>query len=549
VTLNGAVSYGGVPSFAMASHTTEVKSRRLDSWKEIAAYLSRDVRTVIRWEKERGLPIHRVPGGKKNTVFAFTEKLDSWLLTDVTPPNSRLLAVLPFSNASNDPALDYLCDGLTESLINRLSQSQELRVLARSTVFRYRGADVDALAAGRALGVPIVVAGVVRQDRDDVVVGTELVNTRSGLQLWGSRYSQSIGDIWDLEIRVVDAIASELRLQLTSSERDRLTRAYTRNPEAMRFYWRGRQAFQKFSEEGFQQAIQCFEQAIALDPNYGKAHAAMAETYGFLALGYSAERPEAELVRLGEKAARTALACDPTLGEAHCALGILLAHTCDLRKIEAEIQRAIELQPSNALARDLNAYALLSRGLFDEAICEIDIALELDPASVVILVDAAAINAYAGDLESARELMERAQQSFTYPGSADPSWMYVLGLIHQLQGDHEKAIDVLERSTASGIMHTIPLGILGYSYAKAGKRDKAEEVLDRLANLSPQRHAVHFSRAAIFAGLEKREQTLESLERGYEEKNPLLFLMNVAPWFEGMRSHPRFRAIVEQLDL
>jgi serine/threonine-protein kinase len=504
---------------------------------------------VIRWEKDRGLPVHRVPGGRKNAVFAFTETLDNWLMPDSGAGRSRLLAVLPFVNAAANPDLDGLCEGLTESLISRLAQSAELRVMARSSVARFHGPAVDIREAGRALGVPLVVAGVVRQERDEVIVRAELVNTRTSLQQWGSRYSQPADEIWALEPRIVDAIAKGLSLHLTPNERDRLTRESTRNSQALRLYWRGRQVGQQFTGETLQEAISLYQQAIALDPGYARAYAALAETYAFVALGYSTERPLKELVALGEQAARAALARDASLAEPHCALGMLLAPTYDLRRIEAEFQRAIELQPSYALARTMAAYSRLSQGRREDAIAESNIALELDPVSLHTLTDGAAIHAYAGDLTVARELMDRARALYCPPGAPEAPWLYVYALIDQLEGRFDAAIDLLERCTRTEIMHTIPLAILGYCYARSGQRDRAAAVLDRLAGLSTHRHAIQFSRAAILAGLDDTDGALDALERGYEERNPWLFLLNIAPWFDAVRSHPRYRALVARLML
>lgn len=518
-------------------------SRRLDSWKEIARYLARDVRTAIRWEKERGLPIHRVPGGRKNAVFAFAETLDAWLMADVAPSPARLLAVLPFANGAADPTVDAVCDGLTEALINRLAQTQALRVMARSSVARYRGADLDMRAAGRALGVPVVVTGVVRQERGEIAVNAELVDVRSGVQLWGARHAQPAHAMWTLEVQIVEAIADGLSLHLTAGEHARLTRESTRNADALRLYWRGRQAFQQMSGEGFQEAIACYQKAVELDPGYGKAHAALAETYGYLALGYSAERPKPELVALGEQAVRAALACDRNLAEAHCAQAVLLAHTYALPRIEATLARALELQPSYALARTLYGYALLLRGRRKDAMAQIGLALEVDPLAHNILVDGAAIHAYAGDLVFARELMDRAKELYDRTGTADAPWIYVYGLIDVLAGDYEHAIAVLERCTRGDIMHTVPLAILGRCYAKAGQPQLARAVLERLAALPSQRHAVQYSRAVIFAALGEKEDALASLERAYEERNPWLLLMNVAPWFDDLRSEPRLLAI------
>jgi serine/threonine-protein kinase len=523
------------------------QNRRLDSWKEIANYLARDVRTVIRWEKERGLPVHRVPGGKKAAVFAFVETLDAWLMADAAQPSTRLLAVLPFSNAAGVPAVDTVCDGLTEALTNRLAQTRALRVMARSSVARYRGPDVDLREVGRTLGVPVVVTGVVREERGEIVVNAELVDTSSGLQLWGARYSRPAREIWTLELEVVEAISDGLDLHLTASEQARLTRESTRSSDALRLVWRGRQALQRMSGEGIQEAIACYQKALELDPRYGKAHAALAEAYGMMALGYSAERPKPELLELGERAVQAAIACDPNLAEAHCARAILLAHTYAVPRIEAALRRAIELQPSYSSARNFYGYALLVRGQLDEARKQVSLALEVDPVTLGILLDGAAIHAYARDLDFARELMDRAKALYDPAGTADASWLYVDGLIAAIEGDYRTAIGVLERCTRGDILHTIPLAILGFCYAKAARPDRARAILERLAGLPSQRHATQFSRAAIFAGLGEIEEALASLERAYEERNPWLLLMHVAPWFDDIRSEPRLRAISERM--
>jgi len=199
-------------------------------------------------------------------------------------------------------------------------------------------------------------------------------------------------------------------------------------------------------------------------------------------------------------------------------------------------------------AHDGGVFAL-TQGRRKEAIAESNIALELDPVSLHTLADNAAIHAYAGDLAVARELMDRARDLHCPPGVAEAPWMYVYGLIDQLEGRFDAAIDLLERCTRTNIMHTVPLAILGYCYARTGRRDRAGEVLDRLAGLSTHRHAIHFSRAAILAGLDDTNGALDDLERGYEEKNPWLFLLNVAPWFEAIRSHPRYRALIARMML
>ncbi len=531
----------------MADKSVGLPNRRLDSWKEIAEYLSRDVRTVIRWEKDRALPVRRVPGGKKQAVFAFVNDLDSWLLGDAAESSTaRTLAVLPFVNESGDSTMEYLADGITENLISRLSQLPSLRVLARSTVFRYKGPDVDAVAAARALKVPMAIAGSVRVRGDRLHVGVELVNSRDGAQAWGWQHAQPTAEAWMVEQRIAQEIAEGLHLHLTGEQKNRLIKPHTGNAEAALLFLKSRYEWFKFSEDGMNAAIKYLEEAIACDPHYGKAHAALADCYWVLAIGMASDRPPKELMAKAYEAATTALACDDTLAEAHTSLAMCMTHYAfELESAERELQRALQLNPSLPLAHLFSAYALLARRRLDEAAAEAFAAVALDPLSPFYLVDGAAIMAYAGRIEDGMQLATKALSLGAFESGA----LFVMGFLHARKGDYPKAIELLERSVAETIINTVPLGVLGYVYAISGDTAGAEGVLRRLDELSKHRHTSHYSRAAVYCGLGDKDNALRSLELVYEERNPWVFFINVAPWCDCLRDDSRFTDLVHRLKL
>jgi TolB-like protein/Tfp pilus assembly protein PilF len=533
----------------MEEQTPGRPNQRLDSWKSIADYLSRDVRTVIRWEKDRGLPIHRVPGGKKQAVFAFTDKLDAWLMgrgDDSNHDSERLLAVLPFSNESGNGELDYLADGLTESLISRLSQIPSLRVLARSTVFRYRKPDMDVLAAARELNVSMALSGILRMRADQLQVSLELLNARDGSQIWGLQRTQPLSDPWTHEASIAEQIAAKLRLHLSGEQRGRLFRRYTDDPEALDFYWKSRYEFFKFSEQGIKTAINLLRQAIARDPGYAKAHAALAECYSYLAFGYSSECPPREWIQLAIDSARSAINIDETLAEAHVALALALPQIdFDFDLSEREFQRALELNPSLAQAHNYYSYLLLACGRLDEMESHLTTCVGLDPFSPVLLADAAALFGFAGYVDKAMLLANKAMDLDSSNGAV----LYIAGFVHQVKGDHERAIELLEKAVQRTIMHTVPLGILGNLYAVTGNLPKAREILARLNESLKWQPAAYFSRAIVYCGLGDKERALSDLENAAQERISWMVLVHRVPWFESLRVDARFKNIVRRLHL
>jgi TolB-like protein/Tfp pilus assembly protein PilF len=523
--------------------------QRLDSWKSIAEYLSRDVRTVIRWEKERGLPVHRIPGGKKQAVFAFTQPLDAWLMSragEINAESERVLAVLPFSNDSGRDDLNYLADGLTESLISRLSQIPTLRVLARSTVFRYRGPDVDPLAAARELKVQTVLTGVLRNRADQLQISLEMLNARDGSQIWGLQQTNKLDDTWEQEAGIADRIASQLRVHLGGDQQERLTKRFTTDAEALRLYWKSRYEFFKFSEQGIKSAIDMLQQAVARDPLYAKAHAALAECYSYLAFGYSSERPPREWIERAIEAARTAIRIDDTLAEAHVALALSLPQVdLELDLSECEFKRSLELNPSLAQAHIYYSYLLLAKGRVDKVEAHLTDAVGLDPFSPMLLADAAALFGFAGMADKGMALVNKALALDGENGAV----LYIAGFLHQMKGEYECAIELLEQAVEKTIMHTVPLGILGNLYAVTGDVIGAHRMLARLNESLKRQPAAYFSRAIVYCGLGDNELALRDLERAAHERISWMVMVHRVPWFESLREDSRFQEIVRRLKL
>ncbi len=300
----------------------------------------------------------------------------------------RSLAVLPFGNTDGDPETEYLADGITESIINQLSHLPIMRVMSRSTVFRYKDKSLDPRAVGRKLNVDAVLLGRVLQRGDALLVVAELVDVQNGWQLWGEQYNRRMADILAVEEEMAREISEKLRLRLTGEDRSRLAKRYTQSSEAYQDYLRGRYHWNRLSEEGLKKGIEYFERAIHRDPNYALAYAGLADSYGLL--GFFGLASAAAVMPKAKEAARRAIEIDDGLAEAHASLaGIFKIYDWDWAASEREYKRAIELDPNYATAHRMYAAFLAAVGRADEAMRESRLALQLDPFSLVISMEIA----------------------------------------------------------------------------------------------------------------------------------------------------------------
>lgn len=448
------------------------------------------------------------------------------------------LAVLPFENESGDPTVEYLSDGIAEGIINILSKLSKLRVMANSAMFRYKGKAIDAQSVGRELNVRAVLTGKLLQRDDSLLIRTELVDVANGWHLWGEQYKRKVKDIFGVQEEIAKEICENLRLRLTRDEKKRLKRRDTENTEAYQLYLRGRYCWGRRTAEGFNKGIEYFQQAIEKDPNYGLAYAGLADCYNMLgAFGFGALPPQEYMPR-ARAAAMRALEIDPDLGEAHASLAVAkFYYDRDWAGTESEFRRAIQLNPSYAIARHYYALYLAAMGRHDEAIAEIKRAQALDPLSLSISATVGRILYFARQYDQAIEQLHKTLEM-------DPNFFLAhsyLGWVYRQQEMYEEAIAELEKALEVSGGHPGVLSPLGHTYALAGKRAEAQKILEHLTELSKRIYVPSSLIAGVYIGLGEREVMFKWGERACDERSGLVVYNNVEPMLDSLRPDPRFQ--------
>jgi eukaryotic-like serine/threonine-protein kinase len=456
------------------------------------------------------------------------------------------LAVLPFFTASGDPSAAYLAEGIPESLIINLSRLSELRVMAWSTVVRFRGREVDALEIGRDLGVRAIFAGRMYQFGEELVIKTELVDVNDGSQLWGAQYRRKLDDLGAIEQELSLEICERLRVRLNEEERRRLAKRYTENAAAYQAYLKGRYYWNQRTAKALRKAIESFEEAIKLDDGYALAYAGLADCY-CLASIYGGTAPKAVMPR-AKAAAMKSLDLDGGLAETHTSLAAALVwFDWDWEAGEREFKRAIELNPHYAVAHHWYGSVLLTaQGRFDEALASERRALELEPLSLVINSNLGFICYQASRFDEAIEHLRKALEM-------DDDFVYArfhLGLCHAHLGEYDKAIAELRLAIEqAGGRGALIQAALGYAYAVAGRREEALQILAQLQTIPMNRDVSPFYLAMIHAGLDDREQALKWLEGACEERYNWMVWLGVEPMFEKLRGAASFETMLRRIGL
>ena len=456
------------------------------------------------------------------------------------------LAILPFQNASGDPDTEYLSEGITETIINSLSQLPKLRVVPRTTVFRYKGREVDPQVVGRELDTRAVVAGRVLQRGDTLIIRAELVDVANESQIWGAQYNRKLSDIFSVQEEIAKEISEKLRLRLTSHERKRLTKRYTQNAEAYQLYLKGRYHWNRRTEEGLKKGIQYFEQAIAKDPGYALAYAGLADCNALYGCGGYAGLAEREAMSKASAAAGTAREIDDTLAEAHTSVAFVkFRFEWNWPEAEREFKRAIELNPKYPTARHWYSTYLMAMGRSEEAFAEIKRAQELDPLSLTI-------SAGVGRLLGVARQYDRAIEQLQKTIEMDPNFVrarFDLGLMYAESGRYDEALAEFQSAISISGSTIEILPALGFTYGLAGKRTEALKVLEELNEQSKRRHVSAFLIAVVYIGLGEKNQALDWLEKAREEHNNSLPFLNVDPLFDSLRSDPRFQDLLRRIGL
>ncbi len=453
------------------------------------------------------------------------------------------LAVLPFVNAGNDPNAEYLSDGISESIINSLSQLPQLRVMAWNTVYRYKNADFDPLKIGADLDICAVVAGRVFQLGDRLVVKTELIDAVDGSQLWGEQYSRNHSDIFEVQEEISREISEKLRLKLSGNEKKKLVKRYTDNAEAYQLYLKGRYHWNKRSREGLKSCIAFFQQAIEKDPNYALAYTGLADAFGILSF-YAALSPT-DAMSKARAAAMRALEIDDALAEAHASLAFVKAlFDWDWASAEKHYKRAVKLNPAYATAHHWYGLVYLTPlARFDEAAKEIKRAQETDPLSLPVNAAMGIYLYFRGDYDASIEQSRKVL-------ALEPNfWVahYVLGWIYEQKRDYAQAIESFEKAKS---INDAPLltAALGHCYAMNGQHKEARRTIDELKTISRQQYVSPTGIARIYTALDEKEMALEWLEKACEDHSTELIWLKIDPNFDKLRSEERFKNILRRIN-
>jgi serine/threonine-protein kinase len=461
------------------------------------------------------------------------------------PPNVGIesIAVLPFVNQNKDPNVEYLSDGLTESIMNSLTQLPNLKVIPRSSAFRYKGKETDPLQAGKELGVRAVLTGRLLQRGDDLLVSAELIDVRDNKQLWGDHYQRKVSDLLAVQNEIARAISSNLRPTLAGLDRGKLKQRYTDNSEAYQLYLKGRYFWLRFTPEDHKKAEESFKRAIAIDPNFALAYAGLGDTYGASATnGWISPR---EGYPKGKIAVKRALELDDTLAEAHTTMGALtMFYDLDWAGAEREYKRALELNPNYSITYEVYSYLLSATGRFDEAIQTAKRGAELDPLSPPMLGDVSAAQYMARRYDESIKQLRRALE-------IDPNHFgahHALGVVYEAKGMHEEAIRELQKAISIGERTSSVLAVLGHAYATSGKQAEAQKILAELNELSKTTYVSPWDMTILYVGLGDKERALEQLNKAYEERAGWVIDLKVDPILDPLRSDPRFVELVRRMN-
>jgi TolB-like protein/Tfp pilus assembly protein PilF len=457
--------------------------------------------------------------------------------------NKPRIAVLPFVNMSGDPENEYFSDGMTEELISQLSKISRLEVIARTSVMKYKGKDKDIAEIGQALWVGTVLEGSVRKAADKLRITVQLINVQNQTHLWSKDYDRELKDVFEIQSDIAQRVMEALKVQLLAGEKRQIEKKGTANLEVYNLYLKGHYHLSKLTKEGVEKSIEYFEQAIEKDPSYARVYAGLAGSYGVA--GYFGYSPTKEAFLRKKALVKKALELDDTIAEAHTSLGDSLMNDWDWSDAEREFKRGIELNPSNAGAHFGYLWYLLAKGRFAEAIVEAKQAQELDPLSLNISAGVGWAFCFARQYDQAIEQFQKTVEM-------DPNfWMSYSGLgeAYINKGMYEEAVKV--RLKMRDLLGNSPEGLaeLGYAYAMSGRKDEARKVLEELKERSKQEYIMPIYFAWIYLGLGEKDQTFEWLEKAYEERSGFLNWLKVGPYYDSLRSDPRFTEMLKKVGL
>jgi TolB-like protein/Flp pilus assembly protein TadD len=581
----------------------EASEKRLDSWKEIAAYLNRDVTTVQRWEKREGMPVRRHLHDRMGSVYASRAELDAWARSrrarleaeerkdyssspkqaELEPPSVlatharrwwvlavmaflgfltfgyvliplrpkdasqgkiNSLAVLPLKNLSGDPTQEYLADGMTEALIGSLSTIHDLRVISRTSVMRFKDTQLSVPEIAKTLHVDAIVEGSVIREGSRIRIHAQLIRASTDEHFWSESYDRDLRDVLDLQSDVAQAIARKVKVTVSGEEHARLTARHSVSPEVYENYLKGRSILDKsYSTSQLKESIGYFEEATKRDPTFAPAYVGLADAYDRLGTIFIGTPPSEVRPRV-VNAARKALELDPGLTEAHVLLADVYQEQWHWSDAEVEYNRALDLNPNDAAAHVGFAYWLLCQGRTQEALTWAARGRELDP----IEVSGTSIGETLFFARRYDEAVRELRSVLAVQGdSASALWYLGFSLI--AKGQPEDAIPVLEKAVSITNRSPGVIGVLIRAYAHAGRRSDALRLLEELKTRRKAGYVPAGAFVNAYLGLGENDQAFAWLEKAYKEQSNILQFLKVHPFFDPIRGDARFADLVHRVGL
>lgn len=454
------------------------------------------------------------------------------------------IAVLPFENRSGNTDTDYLSDGLADSLIYRLAQLPNLKVSPTSSVMRYKGKSGDTLQIAKDLNVDAVMSGRLVQIGDSLNISVQLTDARTDKLIWAEQYDRKLSDLLATQREIAAAIADKLKLKLSGNDQKGLTKTFTDNNEAYQSYLRGRFYWNKRTRDGIDNGIAFFQKAIDLDPNFALAYVGLADSYSVMpSYGYMSP---AEALPRATTAIQQGLQIDPDLAEAHSTYGLVLASQWRWSEAETEFKRALEIDPKSAESHYKYAIQFLEPvGRFDDAIREMETALELDPLSIPIGANLAGVYVYYHKYDAG---LEQAQKVYALdPGHATA----IIWLANAYEGKekYDEAIKLCETSLRSLPDNQDLLLIMGSSYARSGRPEQTRPIISKLENMAKTQYVSFYRIASLYGDLGEKDHAFSALEKAYEEQDWEITRLKVDPFMDALRDDPRYKELLKRINL
>lgn len=466
------------------------------------------------------------------------------LHSPATGTRFKTIAVLPFKLLGGSDADDYMGVGMADALITRVGSITQFSVRPTSSVLKYAHTEQSLIEVGRGLNVEAVLEGTIRKSGETYRVTVQLVSVETGAPIWTDKFDEKAADVFTVEDRVSAKMADALTLNLSGEEKARLARRPTENAEAYSAYLRGRFHYIKLTPEGIRKAVDYFEEATAMDPNFALAHAALASAYARLGFRAYGTLPPRDTMPKAKAAALRALALDETLAEAHAALGLIkVRYDWDWASAERELQRAIELQPAHAAAHQTYADCLLAMARYDAGLAELKIAEELDPSSYVGISATRLAHLYQNRqydrlIDVCKNLIELDANSYLA--------YLVLGMAYEQKRMYEEAI-IAARKAIGAVSGKSGEAVLGHIYATMGRRGEALRLVEEFKQAARESYVDPTHVAAIYSGLGDAEQTLAWLEKGYQVRSTWMIYLNSDPRYDWLHGNPKFQNLLRRV--